>query len=101
VRPFFTREPGARPRLSGLGRDCPRSGRPDDVPTPPALAIRKRPPESPDPHRIGFDTDAAFARSFERRDIAVVRRWGHRPRTRSLVFTMASARHREGSRRSS
>jgi hypothetical protein len=101
VRPFFTREPGARPRLSGLGSDCPRTRHPDDVSIRPRSQSVKRLPESPDPHRVGFDTDAAFARSFRHRSIAMGRRWCRCLRTRSLVFTMALARHRRGARRSS
>jgi hypothetical protein len=74
VRPSFTREPGARPRLSGLGRDCPRTRHPDDVSIRPRSQSGKRLPESPDPHRIGFDTDTACARSFRHRSIAMGRR---------------------------
>jgi hypothetical protein len=101
VRPSFTREPGARPRLSGLGRDCPRTRHPDDVSIRPRSQSGKRLPESPDPHRIGFDTDTACARSFRHRSIAMGRRCCRCLRTRSLVFTMALARHRRGARRSS
>lgn len=43
ARTVWTREPGARPRLSGLGRDRPRARHPDDVSTRPRSQPRDFP----------------------------------------------------------
>lgn len=88
ARPLWTRESRSATLHPGLGGARPRTKHPDFVSASPALAALRL-PESPDPHRIGFEPDSACARSIGPGCTAVVRRCLRSSRTCSPVFLPA------------